>query len=137
MSEQCLLRVRDLVTTFATQDGLVRAVDGVSFDVRRGETLCLVGESGCGKSVTARSILRLIDPPGQMDGGSRILFEGEDLTLASEGRMREIRGRNVGMIFQEPTAHLNPVYTVGDQVEETLRQHLQLSRREARERTWT
>ena len=129
-----LLRVEDLKTHFHTRDGTVRAVDGVSFDLDRGETLCVVGESGCGKSVTALSILGLLPmPPGAIEGG-RILFDGEDLVQASEERMREIRGNQISMIFQEPMTSLNPVMTVGDQIAEALLLHQSINRRDARAR---
>ncbi|MCK6450238.1 MAG: ABC transporter ATP-binding protein [Alphaproteobacteria bacterium] len=134
MDGDAILRVRDLRTQFFTREGVVRAVDGVSFDVRRGETLSVVGESGCGKSVTALSILRLIPPGlGRIVGGS-VLFEGAELTQASEAEMRKLRGNRISMIFQEPMTSLNPVMTVGDQIAESLQIHLGLSRREAGER---
>jgi oligopeptide/dipeptide ABC transporter ATP-binding protein len=129
-----LLRVEDLKTEFATDDGLVRAVDGVSFSIGRGETLGLVGESGCGKSVTALSILRLIAPPGRVSGG-RIRFEGVDLLALPEPEMRRIRGNRISMIFQEPMTSLNPVFTAGDQVMEAIRLHQGVTREEARRRT--
>ena len=133
-SESGLLSVQDLRTHFHTRDGTVRAVDGVSFDLAAGETLCVVGESGCGKSVTALSILGLLPkPPAAIEGG-RILFQGEDLVQASEERMREIRGNAISMIFQEPMTSLNPVMTVGDQIAEALLLHQNLSRNEARAR---
>jgi len=111
-----LLEVRDLQTHFFTRDGVVRAVDGLSFDLAGGETLGIVGESGCGKSVTALSILRLIAPEtGRIVGGS-IRFGGRELTTLSSEAMRELRGHNIAMIFQEPMTSLNPVYTVGDQI---------------------
>lgn len=126
-----LLTVEDLQTHFFTEEGVVRAVDGVSLGVRPGETLGLVGESGCGKTVTALSILRLIpDPPGRIVGGS-ISFEGRDLVQLSEEEIRKIRGSAISMIFQEPMTSLNPVFTVGEQVAEGIRQHKKLSRREA------
>jgi oligopeptide/dipeptide ABC transporter ATP-binding protein len=111
---------------------LVRAVDGVSFDVDKGELLGLVGESGCGKSITALSLMRLIAPPGRIVGGE-IVFDGENLLAASEERMREIRGDDIAMIFQDPMTSLNPVYTVGEQIAEALRLHRGLSRKSARE----
>ncbi|MFB6280905.1 MAG: ABC transporter ATP-binding protein [Haloferacaceae archaeon] len=128
-----LLRVADLTTRFRTDEGVVRAVDGVSFDVRAGETVCLVGESGSGKTVTAESITRLIErPPGEISGTVR--FRGEDLADASERRLRELRGAEIGHVFQNPQDALNPVYTVGRQVGEVLRIHEGLSRRAARAR---
>jgi oligopeptide/dipeptide ABC transporter ATP-binding protein len=128
-----LLDVRDLRTHFFTDDGVVRAVDGVSFRVRRGKTLGVVGESGCGKSVTALSVMRLIPPPGRHVGG-RILFEGRDLAILPEPEMRAVRGRDIAMIFQEPMTSLNPVFTVGYQIMEAIRTHLPVSRAEARRR---
>jgi len=134
MTEAPLLRVAGLSTQFRTDAGTVRAVDDVSFELFPGETLGVVGESGCGKSVTALSILRLIpDPPGRIVGGE-ILLDGEDLLRASERRLREIRGNRIGMIFQEPMTSLNPVYTSGWQIAESVRLHRGKSRREARER---
>ena len=124
-----LLSVRDLRTTFATDAGPARAVDGVSFDVAAGETVGLVGESGCGKSVTALSILRLIDPPGRIDPGSRIEFDGTDLLSLDAESLRRIRGDRIAMIFQEPMTALNPVLTVGDQVAEVVRVHASTARR--------
>ncbi len=128
---ETLLTVEDLQTHFFTEEGVVRAVDGVSLSVRPGETLGLVGESGCGKTVTALSILRLIpDPPGRIVGGS-ISFEGQDLVRLPEEEIRKIRGSAISMIFQEPMTSLNPVFTVGEQVAEGIRQHKKLSKREA------
>ena len=126
-----LLSVRDLRTYFYTSAGVARAVDGVSFDIARGETLGLVGESGCGKSVTGFSILRLIQPPGRIEAGSRISLDGEDLLALSEDRIRRIRGNRVSLIFQEPMTALNPVFTVGDQIAEVARIHAGASRRDA------
>ena len=127
-----LLAVSDLKIQFGKGRSLVRAVDGVSFAVRRGETLGIVGESGSGKSVTARSILRLVQtPPGRYAGGE-ILFEGEDLLKKSEAGMRAIRGNRISMIFQEPMTSLTPVLTVGYQIAESLRLHQKLSAAEAR-----
>jgi oligopeptide/dipeptide ABC transporter ATP-binding protein len=125
-----LLEVRNLQTHFPTRAGLVKAVDGVSFHVARGELVGLVGESGCGKSITALSVMRLIAPPGEIVGGE-ILFEGENLLQATEERMREIRGNDIAMIFQDPMTSLNPVYTVGEQIAEALRLHRGLSRTDA------
>src|SRR5271155_5636654 len=118
-----LLEVEGLKTYFFTRDGVVRAVDGVSFAVARGETLAIVGESGCGKSVTSLSILRLIaSPPGRTVGG-RVLFEGRDLLQLSEPAMRKVRGDAISMIFQEPMTSLNPVLTIGQQIAEVLILH--------------
>jgi oligopeptide/dipeptide ABC transporter ATP-binding protein len=129
-----LLDIVDLKTYFHTDEGTVKSVDGVSYDARAGETVGVVGESGCGKSVTALSIMRLIPaPPGEIAGG-RIVFEGEDLVRATEARMRQIRGGSIGMIFQEPMTSLNPVFTVGNQVEEAVRLHLGLGPKDARGR---
>ena len=128
-----LLEVERLQTHFGTPDGVVRAVEGVSFNIAAGETLGIVGESGCGKSVTAMSILRLIqEPPGKIAGAIR--FEGRDLLDMPEPEMRDIRGNAISMIFQEPMTSLNPVLTVGRQIGETLRLHQGLSPRDAEER---
>ncbi|MDB5370526.1 MAG: transporter ATP-binding protein [Roseomonas sp.] len=125
-----LLEVENLQTHFRTPDGVNRAVDGVSFEVGAGETLAIVGESGCGKSVTAMSILRLIpEPPGKIAGSIR--FQGKDLLTLSEPEMRSIRGNEISMIFQEPMTSLNPVLSIGKQIGETLRLHQGLSAREA------
>jgi oligopeptide/dipeptide ABC transporter ATP-binding protein len=129
-----LLEVKNLRTHFPTRAGLVRAVDGVDFYLDSGELLGLVGESGCGKSITALSIMRLIAPPGKIVGGE-IFFEGRDLLKLSESEMREIRGDDVAMIFQDPMTSLNPVFTVGEQIAEALRLHRKLSRTQAREAT--
>jgi peptide/nickel transport system ATP-binding protein len=129
-----LLRVRDLVTTFRTEQGLLRAVDDVSFDVPEGGTLGIVGESGCGKSVTALSILRLIAyPQGVIDKG-KVELRGKDLLALTEREMQDVRGNEISMIFQEPMTSLNPVYTVGTQIVEAIRLHQKKSRREAKER---
>lgn len=125
-----LLEIQDLRTTFFTPAGPVRAVDGVSLRVESGKTLGLVGESGCGKSVTALSILGLVPPPGRVVAG-RIWFEGKDLTALPPAEMRRLRGDAIGMIFQEPMTSLNPVFTVGNQIAESLRIHRGQSRREA------
>ncbi len=126
-----LLEVKNLQTHFFTRAGLVRAVDGVSFYLERGELLGLVGESGCGKSVTALSLMRLVAPPGKIVGGE-VLFDGVDLLKLSEPKMRAIRGNDIAMIFQDPMTSLNPVYTVGEQIAEALRLHRKLARKEAR-----
>jgi len=129
-----LLQVRDLKTHFFTADGIVRAVDGISFDLAAGETLGIVGESGCGKSVTALSILRLIAPEtGRIVGGS-ISFDGQELTTLPIEAMRAVRGRKIAMIFQEPMTSLNPVLTIGTQIAESVVRHLGLSRRAAMDR---
>lgn len=122
---ETLLELRGLKTHFHTFGGLVKAVDGVSFDVRRGEVVGLVGESGGGKSVIGFSILRLIDPPGRIEAGE-ILFEGEDLARKNEEEMRAVRGGAISMVFQDPMTSLNPVYTIGRQMDEMLRLHTDL-----------
>ncbi|HTU02251.1 MAG TPA: ABC transporter ATP-binding protein [Candidatus Sulfotelmatobacter sp.] len=126
-----LLEIEGLQTHFVTDAGVVRAVDGVSLTVRKGETLGIVGESGCGKSVTALSILRLIpNPPGKIVGGL-IRLEGRNLLTLSEEEMRKVRGASISMIFQEPMTSLNPVFTVGDQIAEGVRLHQRLSKRDS------
>lgn len=131
MPVEKLVEVEDLKTYFYTEDGVVPAVDGVTFHVNRGETLGVVGESGCGKSVCSLSIMRLIPwPPGKIIEG-RIRFEGEELLQKSEADMRRIRGNDISMIFQEPMTSLNPVYSVGDQIGEAIRLHQGLSKRDA------
>jgi len=126
-----LLSIRDLRTWFYTESGIAKAVDGVSFDVGAGETVGIVGESGCGKSVTALSILRLIQPPGRIESGSVMEFEGRNLVTLNDEEMRKVRGNRISMIFQEPMSALNPVFTVGDQVAEVARIHAGVSRRQA------
>jgi len=131
---ESLLSIRDLRTVFHTDEGLVRAVDGVSFDVGRGETVCLVGESGSGKTVTGESITRLIRmPPGEIDGGE-IVFDGRDLTTLSDDDLRDLRGDRIAHVFQNPQGALNPVYTVGWQIVEAIRMHRDVPRDEARAR---
>jgi len=118
-----LLEVRDLRTRFVTRGGAANAVDGISFRVEAGEMLALVGESGCGKSVTAFSVMRLVaDPPGRIEGGE-VLFEGRDLMRLPESEMRALRGNRIAMIFQDPMTSLNPVFTVGEQIAEAIRVH--------------
>ena len=130
-----VLQIDDLRVYFRTDAGLVKAVDGVSFEIRAGETLAVVGESGCGKSVTAMSVLGLVpSPPGEVVSG-RILLRGEDLVHASDERLREIRGDEIAMIFQEPMTSLNPVFTVGDQIGEALMIHRECTYEQAREYT--
>ncbi len=127
---QALLEVENLQTHFGTPDGVVRAVEGLSFHIEAGETVAIVGESGCGKSVTSMSILRLIqEPPGKIAGSIR--FEGRELLRASDQEMRELRGNAISMIFQEPMTSLNPVLTVGRQIGETVRLHQGLNARQA------
>jgi peptide/nickel transport system ATP-binding protein len=129
-----LLEVRDLACHFFTLDGVVRAVDGVSFAVRRGETLGIVGESGCGKSVTALSVLRLLQKgTGRIVGGS-VRFEGRELTTLGDDEIKELRGHRISMIFQEPMTSLNPVLTIGVQIAENVVRHLKLGWREAMDR---
>jgi peptide/nickel transport system ATP-binding protein len=128
-----LLEVENLQTHFRTQDGIVRAVDGVSFAIDEGETVAIVGESGCGKSVTANSILRLVpEPPGKVAGAVR--FQGRDLLKLPDRSMRAIRGNDISMIFQEPMTSLNPVLTVGRQIAETVELHQKLGRKAAQKR---
>src|SRR5215211_1753585 len=129
-----LLEVRNLKTHFPTRAGLVRAVDGVDFYLDRGELLGLVGESGCGKSITALSVMRLVAPPGKIVSGE-ILFDGKDLLKLSDAEMREMRGDDIAMIFQDPMTSLNPVFTVGEQIAEALRLHRKLSKKQARQAT--
>ena len=132
-NETPLLEVKNLRTHFHTDDGVVKAVDDVCFSIPRGRTLGVVGESGCGKSVTSLSIMRLIARPGRIVGG-QILFNGQDLTALPEAEMREIRGNKISMIFQEPMTSLNPVFTVGNQIMEAIILHQQVSKAEARDR---
>jgi peptide/nickel transport system ATP-binding protein len=130
-AEDTVLDVKNLKTVFFTNSGLFKAVDDVSFSVRRGETLAIVGESGCGKSVTALSVMRLVpDPPGRIVGGS-IVLEGTDLLGLDEAEMRQVRGNRISMIFQEPMTSLNPVMRIGDQITEVLRLHQTMSSKEA------
>ncbi len=127
-----LLEVSDLRTYFHTEEGTVKAVDGVSFSLPRGRTLCLVGESGCGKSVTALSIMGLVaKPPGEIASG-HVTFEGRDLLAMSRDQMNELRGNRMAMIFQEPMTSLNPAFTVGDQIAEGIQRHKRVGAREAR-----
>ena len=131
---EALLEIRGLKTHFKTDDGMVQAVDGVDLTIERGETLSVVGESGCGKTVTAMTVLKLIAmPPGKIVAGS-ILWKGRDLVPLDAGEMQHIRSREIAIIFQEPMTSLNPVYTVGDQIAEVVRRHQGLNRREATDR---
>src|SRR5512132_4345947 len=133
MSE--LIQVKNLQTSFFTPEGEVRAIDGISFEIAEGKTLGLVGESGCGKSVTSLSIMRLIaSPPGKIVGGE-ILYRGKDLLKLNNEAMRKIRGNEISMIFQEPMTSLNPVFTVGNQIGEAIHLHQGLGKRETREKT--
>src|SRR5688572_17067986 len=127
---EALLQVKNLRTSFSTADGVVHAVDNVSFNVRRGEAVALVGESGCGKSVTAMSIMRLIAPPGKITAGS-VSFKGQDLASISERDMRNVRGNDIAMVFQEPMTSLNPVFKIGAQVAEAIRIHRKVGKKEA------
>jgi oligopeptide/dipeptide ABC transporter ATP-binding protein len=129
-----LLAVQGLETHFATAQGVLRAVDGVSFAIERGEVLGLVGESGCGKSVTSLSIMRLVPPPGRVAAG-RVLFEGEDLLAKDAEAMRRVRGARIAMVFQEPMTSLNPVFSIGDQIASAVLAHGRPGRHEAWERT--
>jgi peptide/nickel transport system ATP-binding protein len=135
-----LLQVRDLRTHFPIRTGVLKAVDGVSFDVERGKTLCVVGESGSGKSVTARSILQIVDEPGHIVSGSMVLHrpDGSSVDLAQLGKrskeIRAVRGAEIAMIFQEPMSSLSPVHTVGNQIMEVLQLHLAMDKRQARAR---
>jgi len=130
-----LLEIRGLKTHFTTEDGIVQAVDGVDISIARGETLGVVGESGCGKTVTALSVLKLIAmPPGRIVAG-QILYQGRDLAPLSTAEMDRIRAKDIAMVFQEPMTSLNPVYTIGEQIAEVLRRHEGLSRKAALERT--
>jgi oligopeptide/dipeptide ABC transporter ATP-binding protein len=130
-----LIQVKNLQTSFFTPEGEVRAIDGVSFEIGEGKTLGLVGESGCGKSVTSLSIMRLISsPPGKIVGGE-ILYRGRDLLKLKNEEMRKIRGNEISMIFQEPMTSLNPVFTVGNQIGEAIRLHQGLGKKQTREKT--
>ncbi len=134
-SGDALLRVDDLTTYFFTRQGLVKAVDGVSFALKPAETLAIVGKSGCGKSITALSLMRLIpDPPGRIIEGSKIVLDGVDLIGLDEAQMRKVRGNEISMIFQEPMTSLNPVMTIGKQISEVLLLHQGLSKAEATEK---
>ena len=129
-----LLEVKDLTTYFYTDSGVAKAVDGVTFSLDKGKTLGIVGESGCGKSVTSLSIMRLVDPAtGRNEGGS-IVFDGQDLLTLPEKEMRKLRGNRISMIFQEPMTSLNPVFTIGDQISESLKLHKGLDKKAARDR---
>jgi oligopeptide/dipeptide ABC transporter ATP-binding protein len=133
-THETVLDVKNLQTVFFTNSGLFRAVDNLSFNVRRGETLAIVGESGCGKSVSALSIMRLVpDPPGRIVGGE-VRLEGTDLLALDEGEMRQIRGNRISMIFQEPMTSLNPVMRIGDQISEAIRLHQTIAAKQARDR---
>ena len=126
-----LLEVKNLKTYFKTEKGILKAVDDVSFNVRKGETLCIVGESGCGKSITSLSIMRLVSKDNSINAGGEIFFEDKDILKISEEEMRKIRGKDISMIFQEPMSSLNPVFTIGYQVSESLILHEGLTPKEA------
>jgi len=131
LDKDLLLEVKNLKTYFYTDEGVVRAVDGISFDIKKGETLGMIGESGCGKSVSALSIMRLIsEPPGRIMEGE-INFQGENLREKSEPEMRRIRGNEIAMVFQEPMTSLNPLLTIGDQIAEAIILHQKVDKREA------
>lgn len=135
VKDEIILEIKNLKTYFYTYEGVAKAVDGVSYQLEKGEPLGVVGESGCGKSVTALSILRLIPvPPGRVVGGE-ILFKGRNLLELTEDEMRKIRGNRISMIFQEPMTSLNPVFTVGNQIQETLKLHQGLSKKETLEKS--
>jgi oligopeptide/dipeptide ABC transporter ATP-binding protein len=129
-----VLSVENLRTYFHTEDGVVRAVDGLSFDLHAGETLGVVGESGCGKTIACLSILRLVEVPGVIEAGSRVLFRDRDLIQVPDKEMQKIRGNDISMVFQEPMTSLNPVYTIGNQISETIRAHQATNKRAARAR---
>ncbi|PYZ99080.1 peptide ABC transporter ATP-binding protein [Alteribacter lacisalsi] len=132
--EQPLLDVRDLKTYFHTENGTVPSVDGVSFHINKGEVVAIVGESGCGKSVTSYSVMGLVSSPGKIEGGE-ILLEGNDLTKYSNRQMRKLRGNEMSMIFQEPLTSLNPLFTVGFQISEVILLHQKVSKKEAKQKT--
>lgn len=135
MNEQeTLLSINNLKTYFVNEDQVLKAVDDVSFDVKRGETLGIVGESGCGKSISCMSILKLVQSPNVRYEGGEILFEGKDTLKMSEKELRKLRGKEISVIFQEPMTALNPLYTVGDQMMEALKIHKKLSTKNAREK---
>jgi peptide/nickel transport system ATP-binding protein len=129
-----LLDVRDLQVAFDTEDGVATVVDGISFHVDRGETLCLVGESGCGKSMTALAMLRLVPPPNGRIAGGAVTFQGRDLLALPERDMRQLRGNEIAMVFQEPMTALNPVFTIGNQIAEAITAHQSCGKREVRAR---
>ncbi|MDF0726011.1 ABC transporter ATP-binding protein [Cytobacillus sp. S13-E01] len=131
MAIENLLEVKNLQTHFHTEAGVIPSVDGVSFTVRKGETIAVVGESGCGKSVTSLSIMGLVGAPGKIEGGE-VVFEGRDLTKLSKKDMRKLRGNDIAMIFQEPLTSLNPLFTVGNQISEAIKLHQKVSKEEAK-----
>jgi oligopeptide transport system ATP-binding protein len=130
-SSRPVIEIKDLKTHFFTRDGVVKAVDGISYEIAEGEVVGIVGESGCGKSVSALSVMRLVaDPPGRIVGGE-IIFEGEDLLAMDDAEMRNIRGNRIGMVFQEPMTSLNPVLTIGRQLTETIELHQNMGNEQA------
>lgn len=130
-----VLQVKNLKTYFYTEEGVVHGVDGLSYDLEAGETLAIVGESGCGKSVSSLSILRIIPtPPGKIEAGSEVLFKGKNLATLKEKEMEKIRGNDIAMIFQEPMTSLNPVLTTGEQIYQSLRYHQHLTKKQGREK---
>lgn len=129
-----LIEINNLKTHFFTDNGVIPAVNGVSFSAKKGEVVAIVGESGCGKSVTSLSILQLINKPGKVVNGE-VLFNGTDLTKLSEKQIRKVRGNKISMIFQEPLTSLNPVFTVGNQISETIRLHQRLNKKQAKQKT--
>ncbi|MEG0214779.1 MAG: ABC transporter ATP-binding protein [Hungatella sp.] len=133
--ENKILEVKDLKTYFYTEEGVVHSVDGLSYELRERETLAIVGESGCGKSVSSLSVMRIIQsPPGKIESGSQILFEGKDILKISENEMQNIRGNEISMIFQEPMTSLNPVFTVGQQIHQILHYHQKINKNQAKQR---
>ncbi|MBI2193108.1 MAG: ABC transporter ATP-binding protein [Planctomycetes bacterium] len=134
MADRPLLEARNLRTYFRTREGIARAVDGVSFTLARGETLGLVGESGCGKSVTALTLMQLVPEPAGYLAGGEIVLDGDNLVLFTPRQKREMRGKRMAMVFQDPMTALNPVFTIGSQIVETIRQHRKATRHEARRR---
>jgi peptide/nickel transport system ATP-binding protein/oligopeptide transport system ATP-binding protein len=134
IESEILLEVKNLKTFFYTSDGVVKAVDGVSFILHKGETLGIVGESGCGKSVTAFSIMKLIEPPGKIESGE-IFFEGYDILKLNEKELQKVRGNKISIIFQNPTSYLNPVFTCGEQIDEAITAHQKTSRKKAKKKT--
>ena len=132
--EKNILEVKNLKTYFYTEEGVVHSVDGLSYTLKEKETLAIVGESGCGKSVSSLSVMRIVpNPPGRIEKGSEILFEGKDLLKLSEKEMQNIRGNDISMIFQEPMTSLNPVFTVGQQIHQILHYHRKITKSQARE----
>src|SRR5665811_2586348 len=130
MTAESILSIENLKTYFFTKKGIVRAVDDISFDVRKGEILCIVGESGSGKTVTALSILRLVESPGKIIEGKMIL-DGDNLLELSPEKMQDVRGNKIAMVFQDPHSALNPIFTIGDQVSEAITAHKSCSKEEA------